>query len=354
MTGFHLVVQGAEVATPDLKALARARPRQPRSSASTGEAFRIARADPSTREAVARALRRRLARLGLRARTGAGSRTSACSRIDMDSTLITIECIDEIADFAGRKAEVAAVTAAAMRGEIDWPQSLRQPRGGARRAGRVGRSSASTASGCASRRAPSRCSPPRGAPASRRCSSRAASPTSPTACASGSGFTEAHANELVVEDGRLAGRVDRPARGRGRQGARTWRACARRWRSPRERVLAIGDGANDLEMMAEAGTSIAFHAKPRGARAARPTRSRTWGWRACSPSSRPRRRAPRGPAGAGSRRRRPARPARPRVRPAPPRSCGRSHQVARLRLRSSRSSGCLSRRSFRNRVASDS
>src|SRR5205085_8303539 len=46
--------------------------------------------------------------------------------MDMDSTLICIECIDEIADFAGRKAEVAAVTASAMRGEIDWPESLRR------------------------------------------------------------------------------------------------------------------------------------------------------------------------------------------------------------------------------------
>ena len=46
--------------------------------------------------------------------------------MDMDSTLISIECIDEIADFAGRKAEVAAVTASAMRGEIDWPESLRR------------------------------------------------------------------------------------------------------------------------------------------------------------------------------------------------------------------------------------
>ena len=44
--------------------------------------------------------------------------------MDMDSTLITIECIDEIADYAGKKIEVAAITAAAMRGEIDWPTSL--------------------------------------------------------------------------------------------------------------------------------------------------------------------------------------------------------------------------------------
>ena len=44
----------------------------------------------------------------------------------MDSTLITIECIDELADFAGKKEEVSAVTEAAMRGEIDYRESLRQ------------------------------------------------------------------------------------------------------------------------------------------------------------------------------------------------------------------------------------
>src|SRR5689334_3293508 len=46
--------------------------------------------------------------------------------MDMDSTLITIECIDELGDFAGRKAEVAAITAQAMRGELDYPQSLKK------------------------------------------------------------------------------------------------------------------------------------------------------------------------------------------------------------------------------------
>src|SRR5690348_10811995 len=46
--------------------------------------------------------------------------------MDMDSTLITIECIDELGDFAGRKSEVAAITAQAMRGELDYPQSLRK------------------------------------------------------------------------------------------------------------------------------------------------------------------------------------------------------------------------------------
>ena len=46
--------------------------------------------------------------------------------MDMDSTLITIECIDELGDFAGRKAEIAAVTAQAMRGEIEYRESLRR------------------------------------------------------------------------------------------------------------------------------------------------------------------------------------------------------------------------------------
>jgi len=46
--------------------------------------------------------------------------------MDMDSTLITIECIDELADYAGRHEEVALITASAMRGEIDWPTSLKQ------------------------------------------------------------------------------------------------------------------------------------------------------------------------------------------------------------------------------------
>ena len=117
MTGFHLVVQAPEIATGDLKALARlCSGREIRRI--TDEAFRIEGADPSTREAVAAHGERanldwgfvpdgrRLADFGLLA-------------VDMDSTLITIECIDEIADFAGRKAEVAAVTRSAMRGEID-------------------------------------------------------------------------------------------------------------------------------------------------------------------------------------------------------------------------------------------
>ncbi len=258
MTAMHLIVQGDEVATPDLKALA-ALARASAIERITGKAFRLAHADPEAREAVAAhceaaaldwgfvAQGRRLADFGLLA-------------LDMDSTLITMECIDEIADFAGRKAEVAAVTAAAMRGEIDWAQSLRSRV--AALAGleesvleRVYRDRLRLTSGAEPLLAAAR-----GAGLA-------------TLLVSGGftyftdrlgarlGFTEAHGNQLVFEGGRLAGRVTGPlvdADGKAAHVARLRDALG----LPRERVLAIGDGANDLKMMGEAGTSIAFRAKP--------------------------------------------------------------------------------------------
>jgi phosphoserine phosphatase len=258
MTGFHLVVQAPEIATGELKALARLAAGSAITRLS-GDSFRIEAADPSTRDAVAAHCGaagldwgfvpdgRRLADFGLMA-------------IDMDSTLITIECIDEIADFAGRKAEVAAVTEAAMRGEIDWPESLR--RRVAALAGlpesvleRVDRERLVLTPGAV------------------RLMAAAKRAGVATLLVSGGfryftdrlrerlGFDEAHANELVIEDGRLAGRVTGPlvdAAGKAAHVARLRASLG----LPREKVLAIGDGANDLAMMAEAGTSIAFHAKP--------------------------------------------------------------------------------------------
>jgi phosphoserine phosphatase len=258
MTGFHLVVQGPEVPTPDLKELCRLAGGIAIERA-TADAFRITGADPSSREAVARHCEaaaldwgfvedgRRLADFGLLA-------------IDMDSTLITVECIDEIADFAGRKAEVAAVTAAAMRGEIDWAQSLRS------RVAALGGLEESVLDRVYRERL-------RLTPGAGTLLAAARGAGLATLLVSGGftyftdrlrdrlGFTEAHANELVVENGRLAGRVTGPlvdAAGKARHVARM-----REDRGlPKDRVLVIGDGANDLEMMAEAGTSIAFHAKP--------------------------------------------------------------------------------------------
>ena len=120
----NLVVQGEEVSTPDLKALHRLAKGSAIERVSDG-AFRITQADPSTRDAVAAHCAAARLDWGF-VREGARLADFGLLAMDMDSTLISIECIDEIADFAGRKAEVAAVTASAMRGEIDWPESLKR------------------------------------------------------------------------------------------------------------------------------------------------------------------------------------------------------------------------------------
>jgi len=258
MTGFHLVVQAPEIATGDLKSLARL-------CGGTGirritdEAFRIEAADPAAREAVASHCEaanldwgfvrdgRRLADFGLLA-------------VDMDSTVITIECIDEIADFAGRKVEVAAVTQAAMRGEIDWPESLR------RRVEALAGLPESVLERVWRERLGL-------TPGAERLVAAARRSGLATLLVSGGftyftdrlrerlGFDEAWSNELVIESGRLAGRVTGPlvdAAGKAAHVARMRAALG----IGKDRVIAIGDGANDLAMMAEAGTSIAFHAKP--------------------------------------------------------------------------------------------
>jgi phosphoserine phosphatase len=180
--------------------------------------------------------------------------------MDMDSTLISIECIDEIADFAGRKAEVAAVTESAMRGEIDWPESLRR---------RV-KCLAGLDAGALARVYDERLRFNRGAEkllaAARRHGVK-------TLLVSGGftyftdrvrgelGFDHAYSNNLDVDGTKLAGTVSGPlvdAAGKAAHVARLKRELG----ISREQVIAIGDGANDLPMMAEAGTSVAYHAKP--------------------------------------------------------------------------------------------
>jgi phosphoserine phosphatase len=254
----NLVIQGEEVETPELKALARM-------TRGTGiervseTAFRIAGADPSAKIAVARHCARARLDWGF---VDEGRKLSdfALLAMDMDSTLIAIECIDEIADFAGRKDEVATVTAAAMRGEIDWPESLRQ---------RVAALAGLDAQ-CLERVYADRL---RLNPGAERLIGAARRAGVKTLLVSG-GFTyftdrirdrlgidHAHSNVLVVEGGKLAGRVTGAlvdAAGKAGHVVRLRRELG----IGRERVLAIGDGANDLPMLAEAGTSIAYHAKP--------------------------------------------------------------------------------------------
>src|SRR5688572_32475485 len=118
----NLVIQGEDVATPDLKAL-HAIARGTAIERVSDSAFRITRADPATRAEVAKHCDGARLDWGF-VEPGRWIGDFRLLAMDMDSTLICIECIDEIADFAGRKAEVAAVTESATRGWVDWPESL--------------------------------------------------------------------------------------------------------------------------------------------------------------------------------------------------------------------------------------
>jgi phosphoserine phosphatase len=178
----------------------------------------------------------------------------------MDSTLITIECIDEVADLAGLKADVAAITAAAMSGDMDYAQSLQR-----RVALLRGLSEDALARVYAERL---QLSP--GAETMLAAMRRAGLKT---LLVSGgfSFFTErlrtrlgldySISNVLEIENGRLSGRVIGDivdAEGK----AAKLRALRNELGITRAEIIAIGDGANDLAMMAEAGVSIAYRAKP--------------------------------------------------------------------------------------------
>ncbi|MEF7615965.1 phosphoserine phosphatase SerB [Aquincola sp. MAHUQ-54] len=185
---------------------------------------------------------------------------------DMDSTLINIECIDEIADAVGRKAEVAAITEAAMRGEIaDFKDSLRR---------RVALLAGAPADAL-QRVFDERLRLNAGAEALVRTCQAAGLKT---LLVSG-GFTFftdrvrdrlaldfTRSNVLDVADGRLTGRlVDQPWGDicDGEEKKRMLLAtCAQLGIAPAQ-AIAMGDGANDLPMMRAAGLSVAYQAKPK-------------------------------------------------------------------------------------------
>ena len=179
---------------------------------------------------------------------------------DMDSTLIIIECIDELADFAGKKAEVSAVTESAMRGEIDYRESLRR-----RLALLAGLDARVLARVYGERLLLS--------PGARELLEAVQNAGLRTAILSGGftyfterlrielGFDFATSNELEISGGKLTGRVvgdifDASAK------AHHLARLTDELGLTKEQVIACGDGANDLLMMAEAGLSVAFQAKP--------------------------------------------------------------------------------------------
>ena len=180
--------------------------------------------------------------------------------MDMDSTLITIECIDEIGGMLGIKSQIAAITEAAMRGEIEYPESLR------RRVRLLAGLEVSALARVYEEKL-------RYSPGAQALVAHCRGAGIHLLLVSG-GFTyftervkadlgldETHSNVLEVSGGKLTGGlvgdiVDADAK------AMRFREVAAMLGARREQTAALGDGANDLKMMAEAGLSVAFRAKP--------------------------------------------------------------------------------------------
>ena len=187
-------------------------------------------------------------------------RTKMLLVADMDSTMITVECIDELADYAGIKAEVAAVTEAAMRGDLDFEAALDA------RVALLAGLDASVIDRCLADRvrimpgavALVRTVRARGG----RCVlvsggfTRFADPV-----ASQIGFDQAIANVLEIANRRLTGRVAKPVVGSETKLATLNRAIVEAGVHP-SASLAVGDGANDLAMIRAAGLGVAYRAKP--------------------------------------------------------------------------------------------
>ena len=179
---------------------------------------------------------------------------------DMDSTIIGQECIDELADFAGKKEEVAAITERAMQGELDFEGALTT------RVKMLQGLSTDVLQACFDERIGlnpgARVLVRTMAQSGAHCLLVSGGFTFFTSrVAKAAGFHGNRANTLLVEGGKLTGDVQRPILGRQAKLDALNQTCREINCTPNE-VLALGDGANDLAMIEAAGLGIAYRAKP--------------------------------------------------------------------------------------------
>jgi phosphoserine phosphatase len=222
----------------------------------------------SDRRVVAEALRAAVggARIDVVVQQAAGRRKRMLLA-DMDSTMIGEECVDELADFIGQKARVAAITERAMRGEIEFAPALRE------RVTLLAGLPASVVEEVMAKRITL-------TPGGRTLVQTMRRHGAYTCLVSGGftvftariaaliGFHENRGNRLIIgDDGRFAGTVAEPVLGRDAKLETLRELRCKLGLAPTD-TLVVGDGANDLKMIGEAGLGVAFRAKPLVAEAA--------------------------------------------------------------------------------------
>jgi phosphoserine phosphatase len=179
---------------------------------------------------------------------------------DMDSTIIGCECIDELADMAGLKPKVAAITERAMRGELDFPAALRERVGLLRglpleALARVYAERVRLNKGARALTATMR------AHGAHTLLVSGGFTYFTSRVAADAGFDEQQGNHLLDDGKALTGMVGEPILGREAKRLALEQVAARLGLGLRETV-AVGDGANDLDMIRLAGLGVAYHAKP--------------------------------------------------------------------------------------------
>ncbi|HEY1310506.1 MAG TPA: phosphoserine phosphatase SerB [Pseudolabrys sp.] len=185
---------------------------------------------------------------------------------DMDSTMIGQECVDELADYVGLKAHVSAITERAMRGEIAFEPALRErvallkglP---VKTIGEVIAKRITLTLGARTLVATLR------ANGAFTCMVSGGFTLFTQPIAAMIGFDETRANTLALDSGKLAGSVQEPVFGRETKRA-TLIDLRARLKLAKDETMAVGDGANDIDMIVEAGLGVAYHAKPKVTQAA--------------------------------------------------------------------------------------